>query len=153
MNKDKLQTWALLAEVIGGIAIIFTLIFVGLEIRSNTEVTRAENYANLLQQLSELRLSIASDPVLLEATELSRTYVSGSLSNIEFRRAFSILSSVWGIFETAYFYNERGLLGPEEWSRFERSICAGNDSSDAWEELVKPRVSEKFAYYVENECD
>ncbi len=39
MLKLKLSEWASVAEIIGGLAIVASLLFVGLEVRENTRVT------------------------------------------------------------------------------------------------------------------
>ena len=41
MANDKLQKWALTAEIISAVAIIITLVFVGLQLRDNTRATRS----------------------------------------------------------------------------------------------------------------
>ena len=40
MENNKLQKWALTAEIIGGIAVIISLVFVGLQVRNSAEGTR-----------------------------------------------------------------------------------------------------------------
>ncbi len=39
----KLAEWAQIAEIIGGAAIIASLVFVGIEVRENTLVVRAQS--------------------------------------------------------------------------------------------------------------
>ena len=39
--KQKLSEWASIAEIVSGIAVVITLVFLIFGIRENTEVTRA----------------------------------------------------------------------------------------------------------------
>lgn len=47
--KEKLQEYALLAEIIGGIAIVASLIFVGLQIKQNSKAQLAVSRQDLLE--------------------------------------------------------------------------------------------------------
>jgi hypothetical protein len=42
--KEILEEYALIAEIISAIAVIISLIFVGLQIRSNTKATQASTF-------------------------------------------------------------------------------------------------------------
>ena len=64
---------------------------------------------------------------------------------------------LWGIYESAYFANERGVLGDPEWERFYVAICRARASAaDMWEpdgftpmvELLTPA----FSAYIESSC-
>ncbi len=61
----KLEKWALIAEIIGGVAIVLSLLFVGLEIRGNTQVARAEAYESNIDSINEWRLELIRDPRLV----------------------------------------------------------------------------------------
>ena len=50
--KEKLQEYALIAEIIGGIAIVCSLIFVGVQIRQNSEVSEINAYQELTSQIT-----------------------------------------------------------------------------------------------------
>ena len=55
----KLERWALIAEIVGGVAIVLSLIFVGLQVRQsaeqtalNTDAIRADAIQSLVGQIS-----------------------------------------------------------------------------------------------------
>jgi hypothetical protein len=50
--KEKLQQYALVAEIVGGIAIVASLVFVGLEIRQNSRVSQVNAYQELIAQIT-----------------------------------------------------------------------------------------------------
>ena len=53
--KEKLQEYALIAEIIGGIGIIASLIFVGFQLEQNTLSTELNAYENFRQDYVELQ--------------------------------------------------------------------------------------------------
>ena len=60
----KLKRWALIAEIVGGLAIVLSLIFVGVEVRQNTEESRAANQHMVIAALREQLLVRAQSPAL-----------------------------------------------------------------------------------------
>jgi hypothetical protein len=52
--KEKLQEYALIAEIIGGVAIVCSLLFVGVQIRQNSEVSEINAYQDLIAQISQM---------------------------------------------------------------------------------------------------
>jgi hypothetical protein len=62
----KLSEWANVAEIIGGAAIIASLIFVGLEVRENTQVIKLTSDRALDQQNLVLNTAVAESHDLAE---------------------------------------------------------------------------------------
>ena len=60
----KLEKWALIAEIIGGIAIVVSLIFVGYEVRQNTQATQIAAYQQLINGISEFNIQTLENPDL-----------------------------------------------------------------------------------------
>jgi hypothetical protein len=44
MNSGKLQDWALVAEITGAIAVVISLIYVGVGVRQNTDAISVANH-------------------------------------------------------------------------------------------------------------
>jgi hypothetical protein len=71
-----------------------------------------------------------------------------------------IYLELWGIYEAAFFANERGVLGADEWSRFEKVICIERRGQleDIWDQRHEELLSFKeiltplFGEYVEENC-
>ena len=53
MKSGKLKDWALVSEIIGAIAVIVSLIYVGIGIRQNTGVSAAANHQMLVAMDTE----------------------------------------------------------------------------------------------------
>ena len=65
MEDRNLQKWALVAEIVGGVAVILSLIFVGLEIRQtseetalNTRAIEASAYQDLVNQINSMNMQL-----------------------------------------------------------------------------------------------
>ena len=79
--KEKLQDYALIAEIVGGIAIVASLIFVGIQVRLTAEETslntrhmQAMVYQEMQNQIIESNRVAATDP---EWIRLTRKRMSG----------------------------------------------------------------------------
>ena len=53
-----------LAEIFGTISVVLSLIFVGVEINQNTNLTRNQAYLDFAESLKDLTLQVATDDVL-----------------------------------------------------------------------------------------
>jgi hypothetical protein len=68
--KKTLQEYALLAEVISGIAVVCTLIFVGLQVRQNTQyLRRAENNETMEQSNAQRLVTIDMAEILVKSRQ------------------------------------------------------------------------------------
>ena len=119
MSNEKLQTWALVAEILGGVAVFLSLIFVGLEIRQSSEETALNTraievsaYQDLISQIILLNNEFVGDP------ELSELWAStNSCEPIESRadraQLFKYSMSVIRHGDMAYHQYEQGLISEE----------------------------------------
>ena len=132
-------------EILASVAVVVTLIFVVVEIRQNTEVARAASYAESMDGLTQWRLTMASDP---ELATLWEAYNFGGERSEDFRLNL-LVSTLWGIYENAYYSNQRGLFGRSEWERFERQVCR-NAARDL--PLIGNLLTEEFRAFAESGC-
>ena len=58
----KLKEWALMAEIISGVAIVVTLIFLILEVKANTDATLAANRQSLASRTEAMLLVQSTSP-------------------------------------------------------------------------------------------
>ncbi len=56
MVKKQLSDWASIAEIIGAIAVVMSLLYVGYEIQRNTKVGLASNRQEIAARAQELAL-------------------------------------------------------------------------------------------------
>ena len=56
--------WRAIGELIGGLAVILSLIYVGTQVRQNTKATKLTSYQHALDKLTALDLLLAKDQAL-----------------------------------------------------------------------------------------
>jgi hypothetical protein len=159
MNQ-KFSDWASIAEIVSGIAVVVTLIFLIAGIRENTAITRAVAYDSQMNSLNEWRRNLSQDEELSHLYRLFNDGEAAELSEDEAFRLFLVLNEQWGIYEKSYYANKYGILGPSEWGRFERQICATRTSMEVgplsttrpWAN-ARRLLSEEFAGFVDSRCN
>lgn len=117
----KLKEYALAAEVLGGLAVVIGLVFVGLELRQNTLAQRVTatqalsvNYENAVDALGK-------------DTETACIYVRGinglnNLNGIERYRFFTLWFHVLRAGEQAHYYSLEGMVDTRIWRGYERQL-------------------------------
>ena len=147
MNQ-KLSDWASIAEIVSGIAIVVTLVFLLLGLRENTEVTRAATYERSVESLNQWRFEMARNP------ELSRVFIAGSEDRLETWRQGLMLVALFGIYDKIYHSYQYGTLGLTEWNRIEAEICRNRGfwEDERWEE-IEVFLSAEFVSHVELVCE
>jgi len=163
MKNKQLRKFALGAEIVSAAAIVVTLGFLAYETRDNTNAIQAQTYQLLQSELNEYR-AIYTDSNLTKAlTNALNELQSGSIESLsedDYWILFVDSTILWGIYESAYFANERGVLGDREWSRFENAICRrferdGPLWSQAGQYLpisTSKQLTQDFVDYVERNC-
>ena len=98
--KEKLQEYALIAEIVGGIAIVASLIFLTFEVRDSTVQSRAETGLRISELVSDWSYNLGADPVA------SRIYFDGlqdfsSLKDIEKKQFAYLMNSFFATYTGA----------------------------------------------------
>ncbi len=149
----RLSAWAHVAEIVAAVGVVFGFIFLIFEVRDNTEIIRAAAYASSIDRLNEWRFNVVNNP---DVAGLYLAYSDGNIEELAPEDQFRLqvlLTSLWGVYETAYYSNDYGMLGVSEWTRFEVQICDHRGlNRAAWDRIVRPRVTPQFVGYVESSC-
>ena len=118
MKKKSIKRWALFAEIISGVAVVISLIFLIVEIRGNSDLIRANAFNRSIESLIDMRMQIASnDESLRVMTE------HWGIESPDILRRQLIAVSMWSIYEKTYYSHQYGLVGIAEWERFDTRIC------------------------------
>ena len=99
-----------------------TLAFLVIEMRNSTSATQAQTYQLLMQELNAYRTMMAERDLSVITVKVSELGWN-SLDAIEKRRLYFTAVINWGLYESAYYANKRGVLGDSEWTRFELAYC------------------------------
>jgi len=127
MAKFGLADWANVAEICAATGVIISLIFVGLQLQSNTEATEAATREAINQKDMEylsLRLDssvLATATAKLDNGEVLSTLEDSQLVHQEYVNFIS--------FEHSYYQYRKGILEPEEWLRHENIVRLQIESS------------------------
>ncbi len=117
-----------LTEVFGGIAVIVSLVFVGLEIRQNTAASRAATYQEMIRASNEYLLVIGTDPDLsLIMYRASNDSLRERLSGLDQLQYFNVRRVFWRNMENAYVQHQIGVLGDAEWDTYHGLACRGRE--------------------------
>jgi len=107
----KLERWALVAEIVGSVAVVVTLAILILEVRENTEESRAANRASVINDLREQLLIRAQSPSLGAA--LAAAESGQELTPAQYSQYIGYLFAVIKSVEEAYFQYAEGRLDKE----------------------------------------
>ena len=156
MDYQKLKSWALLAEIFGGLAVLVTLVVLVLEVQSNTQTLRASTYDSLIADLGNWRIENARNDSLLEIRFIIDTEGREALSPKQALLNVETVVSLFLIYERAYIQWEAGNLNTNGWERFRRAICL-RSGDQAFEERYGSPIdfvlTRNFRDYRHNNCD
>ena len=111
------MNWAaagVIAEIVGAIAVVVSLLFLAMEVRRNRTATESASVGTLAEGFNTTNALLASDP------ELSAIWIKGmneptSLTEVESMRFLATTQSYINHFSTVLKYHESGLLPEAEW--------------------------------------
>ncbi len=157
MKNKQLRKWALGAEIISAFAVIVTIAFLALQMMDNTNALQAQMFQELMRDTNEWRAKI-SGPDAVELRFKWRVEGLESLTRNEQLQIRMIDLVLWGIYESAYFANERGVLGSNEWTRFEAAICRNRErDAEFWDfegmTSFSVLLTPQFLEYIEHACE
>jgi hypothetical protein len=118
--RMKLQQWSELSQIVSALAVVLSLVYVGSEIRGNTDATRAATRQAALQaDLTYLSATLDSRTLLTAEARLD----SGLELTLEERFVLIERQHVnFRLFENAFYQFQVGLLVPERWETYRRII-------------------------------
>ena len=148
-------------ETMGFLAVAAGLAFVVVEMRNNTNAVQAQTYQALMQELNDWRTQGGPERLILEQKHRQEGWQS--LTTVEQRQIRVRSLILWSIYESAYYANERGVLGEREWIRFDVGICrllGGRVQDDQQDGLWEPEgftpmtelLTPDFVDYIERLC-
>ena len=117
--KERLQEYALIAEIVGGIAIVASLLFVGLQISQNNKLIEASamNASNeRTDNTSRMGIEYGVSEILLKIRN------DEALSLSERTRLAVFVETLLRHFETIHFQYSLGLINEEIWQSESRGL-------------------------------
>ncbi len=149
--KTKLSEIANLAEVIAAIAIVISLIFVGVQLRDNTKATKSSSAIAASSETAQWYAQLAFDGG--GSASLFRDFITDPelLKPDELYRAILMLHSLMWVHQNNYYLVKEGTLDPRIQDSISQSIIIVKDSP-GWEKYWQQRRSiflPEFQKYVD----
>jgi len=110
-------------ELIGVVAVVASLVFVGLEVRQNSAAVRGATQQQLAAGAREVNALVVGDPTLAELHARSSDLADwSSLSPAEQTRLGMWFVALFRVHEDAYYQRMAGNLDPLLWTGWQRSL-------------------------------
>ena len=116
----KISTWA---EVIGIVALILSLGFVGMEIRHNTATTSAQAMLDLNDSMNEIQLLQFDNPESAEVARVGMRELE-ALSETDQHRFRMFAYSIINHGENAFMFFENGLISASDFAAYANGTCS-----------------------------
>ena len=139
-----------LGELLGGVAVVASLVYLAVQIRQNTRTVRASTLHQNTDLWSSLFLRLAEP-------DLARAYVAGmagepDIRPLQYTQFFFVCRSMFLAFENQYYQMRHGVLDSEAYASYERSIstqflaCRG---FRLWWEMNRSVFSPEFVDHLD----
>jgi len=117
-----LEQLANIGELVGGLAVVASLIYLAIQIRQNTEIVKGATLSTNTQNWTNL-IANATQPEMAEA------HVAGALGNDDidikqFTQFFYFCRIMFAAFEDQYYQYRHGSMDEEIYFGYERSLQA-----------------------------
>lgn len=119
-----LEQLSQIGELVGGVMVVASLIFVGFQMRQNAKATRAESRRASVDAWGKIAFGVASDRDLAQAMLDDRPEelnAGGSLTTDQMR-LINFYAAMMGIAEAQYLLYLDGSLPEETWKSFENAL-------------------------------
>jgi hypothetical protein len=138
-----------IVEAVSTGAILLGLVFVGLELKQNTEAVESQTSQGLLELANQANNQIASDQQLAELILRVNKGVD-ELNELEFLQYSRFVHSEMNIWEHAFFSHANGTMPSDLWSGYDmayRRFYCESWSREVWQK-IEGGFSEQFKAHV-----
>jgi len=145
MNWDAISA---IAELLGAVGVIASLIYLAIQIRQNTSVARAETTKDLYLASREAIMAIASNDHLAKIWTEIRNF-----ENEDEARRYAFYQSFFRLYELQFNLAKQGLLDDSIAGSYELIIrmFAGTPYFPAYWERAHGEFNDEFATYVDDQ--
>lgn len=146
----SLNEYALFAEIVGAIAVVVSLIYVGLSVNQNTNAIMVANHQALVA-LDQDTNGWFRDPRFAEIFEHALEDVN-QLSPTQSRQYFTFVADKFNAWEFAFITHNNGMMEDNIWSgwdKYYRSLVEQKANHGYWES-GKNGYSPAFISYVDS---
>jgi len=149
MTLDQLAS---IGEIVSGVAVIISLVYLAIQIRTNTEAERSATYQSIVSDFGALNNTMASTP------ELSHLFVEAmenylQLTSDQKARISQLFFQCFRYFENMFYQHKKGYLDEEVWIGWKRLMLTyySRPGFKTWWSHRREVFSEPFANFLETE--
>ncbi len=145
-----IQDLGSIGELVGGLAVLLSLVYLALQINQNTRSVRSAMSASVSESLSRVTEMLSSQPELARAWYQGRVQYD-SLNDEERYRMKMFANTYLRRLENAFYQQERGFVDPDHWQTTERhmvTFMSHPAAQQCWSER-KSLFSDRFVEFVE----
>ena len=150
MPSLKLSEWANIAEISASIVLVFSLVYVGLELDRNTKAVHSDSWQDVVDNLIELDMAEAASEEISELVFRGES-TPAELSEKQWWRFSKFADSRLGQIEHAYLAKNCNTLGESFWIALqgyvEHTVCKPG-YRHYWEERGEQGYHPDFTLYV-----
>lgn len=146
-----IQDLGSIGEFVGAIAVVFSLIYLALQIRQNTRSLRAATHH------SSARAVLDVQNVFAEDRELAQIFLRGArefeqLTPEERLRFDALMRSVFVYYEDTFFQYRQSLIDPQLWNARQTSLLdhLGLPGVVSWWRRASRHFAEPFVAHIEH---
>jgi hypothetical protein len=140
--KEILEEYALIAEIISAIAIVISLIFVGIQIKGNTKATQASTFHEIAALDIKVLLSFGNSKELARIITTFRDNPD-ALTEEEQNHGFYLFGAEVRHVENLFLQNENKMLSKKNW-KSRKALVEGIVLSPGFGALLKHPFSKFF---------
>jgi hypothetical protein len=118
MSNGKLQEWALIAEIVGAIAVVVSLIYVGVGVRQNTAAILVSNHQSIVAMdidrntwYRDLEFAAAYELAIEDYTKLSPA---------QLRQFRTFVADTFNTWEYGFITHSRGMMDDTIWGGWDQ---------------------------------
>ena len=147
----SLESFAHIAEIVGAVAVVVSMIYLALQVRQATDAQRTENYGRALERLSSMQAGFMQDPET--ASIFSKGAVDPeSISSAERLRMTWGFYEAFGAFEFLFHASKTNSLPDDVWSRWSKGVefWLSFPGVRSWWKARPIPFTDEFTNYVED---
>ena len=144
-----------LLEILTSLGVLISVVVLIFEVRESTVAIQRSAYDQAIEAVLEWRYITAADPEFSAiAFKAIGEGLEAELTDAEKFRFQGHMSSLWLIYDRAFWANEYGQMGEMEWERFTRNICQSLPPKDLESvfAVYEKGVTKRFSQYVRSTC-
>jgi len=146
----------MIAEIVSGIAVVITVIFLILGIRDNTAITRAVMFDSAMHGFAEFRGHVISDPEVADLWDAFQDLKYEELDRTSQTRVRQLVMLAFENYQRAFYAREYGVLGESEWTRFEFQMCYQHErlmTSEEHARVLSTVLTSEFWKFLTTNCE